>query len=227
MNVELANLTDEQILNEVLNEEKYEWIKSYDIHVKMFYKYGKYDKDGNLKSPALKKNGIAIPLCLKIVSSFNRLTDDVEVKIIINKDIWDEYTQDEKKASLDNVLSYLEVKTDKIGEPIPISEDNDKVQLKMKHPDFYCEGFIEMIRLYGKNYIPLQEAYAITKILERSTIDKANEVIKEADSLLDLTKEKIKRSNKKLYGDENKIQDESNLESEDEDEDINLDDIKI
>lgn len=225
MNVELANSVDEQILDGILSDEKYEWIKSYDIHIKMFYKYGKYDKDGELKTPALKKNGIPIPLCIKIVSSFNRLTDDVDVKIIINKDIWDEYTQDEKKASLDNVLSYLEVKTDKLGEPLPISDDNDKVQLRLKHPDFYCEGFNEMIRLYGKNYIPWQEASAITKILEKNTINKAKEVINEADSLLNLTKEKIKRDNKKLYGDENKSKVEFIDDSEDED--INLDDIKI
>jgi len=227
MNIELAGQSDDKILNEVLDLEKYEWIKSYDIHIKMFQKYGKYDKDGNLISPALKKNGIPIPLILKIVSSFNRLTDDVDVKIIVNKDLWEEYTEGEKKASLDNVLNYLEVKTDKMGEPIPISEDNDKVQLRMKHPDFYCEGFNSMIETYGKDYIPWQEAKAIYEILQNHVIGKAKEVITETDSLLDLTKEKIKRQNKKLYDNKEESVEKTEYIDDNEDEDINLDDIKI
>jgi len=165
MNVELANQIDEKLLNDVLSDEKYEWIKSYDINIKLFYKYGKYDKEGNLKSPALKKNGIPVPLAIKIVSSFNRLTDNVDVKIIINKDLWDDFSEKEKISSLDNIINYLELKTDKIGEPIPISEDNDKVQLKLKYPDFYCEGFTSMIEKYGNNYIPIQEAKHICDIL--------------------------------------------------------------
>ena len=109
MNIELANQNDEKLLIDVLSDEKYEWIKSYDIHIKMFYKYGKYDKNGDLKSPALQKMGKPILLALRIVSSFNRLTDDVDVKILINKDLWDEYSIEERKASLDGILHYLEL----------------------------------------------------------------------------------------------------------------------
>ncbi len=188
MNVELANLTDEQILNEVLNEEKYEWIKSYDIHVKMFYKYGKYDKDGELKTPALVKNGKPIPMVIKIVSSFNRLTDNVDVKIVINKEMWDEYTKDQKIAALDGILHYLELKTDKIGEPIPISDENDKVQLKLRKPDFFCEGFNSLAEKYKNNYMPIQEAINIANLVN------LNETVKEEKS----TKKKTRILKQKL-----------------------------
>ena len=176
MNVELANLTDEQILNEVLNDEKYEWIKSYDIHIKMFYKYGKYDKDGELRTPALVKNGKPIPMVIKIVSSFNRLTDNVDVKIVINKEMWDEYTKDQKVAALDGILHYLELKTDKIGEPIPISDENDKVQLKLRKPDFFCEGFNCLAEKYKNNYIPIQEAINIANLVNLTETEKQEEV---------------------------------------------------
>lgn len=222
MNVELANQIDEKLLNDVLSDEKYEWIRSYDIHIKMFYKYGKYDKEGNLKTPALQKNGKAIPLAIRIVSSFNRLTDDVDVKILINKDLWDEYSEIERKASLDGLLHYLELKTDKIGEPIPISEDNDKVQLKMKHPDFYCEGFNCLAEKYGRNYIPIQEAQAIAGLVKETTnnfklttkqksskIVKKNEDEKDWDSATD-----AEEAYEKMYED---------FKSDE----VNLDDIKI
>ena len=158
MSYELANQTDEQILNDLLNDERYEILNSYDIHVKLFYKYGKKDKEGNLKTPALTKNGIAIPAQIKIVSAFNRMTDDTDVKIILNKELWDELSVNEKKSTIDNQLSYLQIKEDKLGEPIPISDDCDKVQLKLRKPDFYCEGFLDMLNIYKNNYLPWQDA---------------------------------------------------------------------
>ena len=214
MNIELASQIDEKLLNDVLSDEKYEWIKSYDIHIKMFYKYGKYDKNGDLKSPALQKMGKPILLALRIVSSFNRLTDDVDVKILINKDLWDEYSTDERRASLDGILHYLELKTDKIGEPIPISEDNDKVQLKMKHPDFYCEGFNCLAEKYGRNYIPIQEAQAIANLVKETGTSKKVQ-----------QKEQVKeiKDNKQIKVETN--QDEHEIE--DENDEVNLDDIKI
>lgn len=158
MSYELANSTDDNILNDILKDERYEILNSYDIHVKLFYKYGKRDKEGNLKTPALTKNGIAIPAQIKIVSAFNRMTDDTDVKIILNKELWDELSVDEKKSTIDNQLSYLQIKEDKLGEPIPISEDCDKVQLKLRKPDFYCEGFLDMLNIYKNNYLPWQDA---------------------------------------------------------------------
>lgn len=158
MSYELANSTDEQILNDILTDERYEILNSYEIHIKLFYKYGKRDKEGNLKTPALTKNGIAIPAQIKIVSAFNRMTDDTDVKIILNKELWDELSVNEKKSTIDNQLSYLQIKEDKLGEPIPISDDCDKVQLKLRKPDFYCEGFLDMLNIYKNNYLPWQDA---------------------------------------------------------------------
>ena len=213
MNVEMASQIDEILLDEILNDEKYEWIRSYDIHVKMFYKYGKYDKDGNLKTPALVKNGQPIPASIKIVSAFNRLTDNVDVKIIINKDIWDEYSKDRRKATLDGILNYLELKTDKIGEPISISDDSDKVQLKLKKPDFYCEGFISLVEKYGLNYDPIQDAKSIVGLLNNSTVDKSKSKnnMKSNDSL---NKEQTIKSNDPIeeYDDSEVNLDEINLD---------------
>lgn len=222
MNIESANHSDETILNSILSDEKYQWISSYDIKIKMFYKYGKYDKDGELKSPALVKNGKAIPLAIKIVSSFNRLTDNVDVKIIINKDLWNEYSEKEKYASLEGIIHYLELKTDKTGEPIPISDENDKVQLKLKKPDFYCEGFNCLAEKYGCNYVPIQEAQAIAGLVKETTnnsklttkqksskIVKKNEDEKDWDSATD-----AEDAYREMYED-------------DKSDEVNLDDIKI
>jgi hypothetical protein len=161
MSYELANATDEKLLEELLNDERYEQLKSYEINVQLFYKYGKRDKEGELKTPALQKNGKAIYAQTKIVSNFNRMTDDTDVKIILNKDLWDELRKEEKLAILDNELNYIQVKEDKEGEPLTISEDSDKVQLKLRKPDFYCEGFLEIMNIHQKNYIPWQDAKSI------------------------------------------------------------------
>lgn len=161
MSYELANASDEKLLEELINDERYEPLKSYEIQVQLFYKYGKRDKEGELKTPALQKNGKAIYAQTKIVSAFNRITDDTDVKIILNKDLWDELSKEERIAILDNELNYIQIKEDKEGEPIYISEDSNKVQLKLRKPDFFCEGFLEIMNIHGKHYIPWQEAKSI------------------------------------------------------------------
>lgn len=166
-NYEEANSADTKILEELLNDERYEHLKNYEINVKMFYKYGKYDKEGNLKTPALQKNGIAIPAVIKLVSAFNRITDDTDAKIVINKDLWETLSSIEKTSIIDNLLYSIQIKEDKIGEPLYISEDSDKVQLKLRKPDFFIEGFLDLLNLYKKDYIPWQDADHISSKIEK------------------------------------------------------------
>ena len=171
---DIASNSDTQILNNLLNNDKYQILKSYDIKVGLFVKYGKRDKEGNLKTPAISKNGIAVPAQIKLVSNFNRITDDIDVKIILNAELWEELTSDEKVSTLDNMLTYLEIKEDKNGEPLTISDSCDKVQLKLKHPDFYCEGFISVLNVYKEKYIPWQNAKSITELVNNTNIVNTN-----------------------------------------------------
>jgi hypothetical protein len=157
-NYELANQMDTDLLESLLDDERYEPLKGYDIKIQLFYKHGKKDKDGYLKTPALQKNGVAVYAQTKIVSAFNRITDEIDVKIIINKDLWETCSKEEKLSILDDQLNYIEIKEDKNGEPVMISEDSDKVQLKLRKPDFYCEGFLDIMNIHGKNYIPWKDA---------------------------------------------------------------------
>ena len=165
-NIEQATASDNQLLEKVMSKEKYEILKSYNIKIALFYKYGKRDKEGNLKTTALSKNGVPIPAQTKIVSSFNRITDNTDVKIILNKELWDELSQNEKESVLDNSLYYIEIKEDKLGEPIMISDDSDKVDLKLRKPDFYIEGFLNVMSEYKTNYLPWQDSHNIAQKVE-------------------------------------------------------------
>jgi hypothetical protein len=92
------------------------------------------------------------------------MTDEVDVKIILNKEMWDEMKDDKKKVVYDSMLSYLEVKEEDDGEPKYISEDSDKVQLKLKKPDFYVEGFFDLVKKYDTKYIPFEEIKKLGKL---------------------------------------------------------------
>lgn len=162
-NYEIVNAMDEQILIDLLKEDRYQSLNSYEINIKMFYKYGKTDKDGNLKTPAITKNGIAIPAQIKIVSNFNRITDNVDVKIILNKELWEELAKEEKISTIDNMLNYIQVVQDSEGEPIYINENSDKVKIKLRHPDFYCEGFLNTLETHKQHYLPYQDAKRIVE----------------------------------------------------------------
>ena len=163
-NFEMISLDDEKLFKEVWKMDKFEKLRNYDVHVAAFYKYGKFNKEGELTSPALKKNGIAIPAKINIVSNFNRMTDEVDVKVILNKEMWDEMKDDKKKVVLENMLSYLEVKEDDEGEPLYISEDSDKVQLKLKKPEFYVEGFLDLAKEYDDKSVPFKSIKKLSKL---------------------------------------------------------------
>ena len=139
-----------------------------------------------------------------VTKSEFQVTRPEEVPIELFKDeMWDEYTKDQKIAALDGILHYLELKTDKIGEPIPISDENDKVQLKLRKPDFFCEGFNSLAEKYKNNYMPIQEAINITNLVN------LNETVKEEKP----TKKKTRKT-------ETKIEDEIDDEIEESDEDV-------
>lgn len=163
-NFEMVSLDDENLFKEVWKKDKFEKLRSYEVKVAVFYKYGKTNKEGFVTSPALTKNGVQIPAKINIVSNFNRMTDEVDVKITLNKEMWDEMKDDKKKVVLENMLSYLEVKEDDEGEPLYITEDSDRVKLKLKHPDFYVEGFFDLMKEYDKNYLPYEEIRKLSKI---------------------------------------------------------------
>lgn len=163
-NFEVFSNDDEKLFKEVWKMEKFDKIRNYDVHVGVFYKYGKTNKEGELTSPALQKNGIAIPAKISIVSNFNRMTDEVDAKIILNKELWDEMKDEERKVVFEDMLSYLEVKEDKIGEPLYISEDSDKVQLKLKKPEFYVEGFLDLAKTYDDKYVPFKTIKKLSKL---------------------------------------------------------------
>lgn len=211
---ELASDSDNKILTDLLATDRYEILNSYDIHVGLFVKYGKRDKEGNLKSPALTKNGIAIPAQIKLVSNFNRITDDIDVKIILNAELWEELSIEEKKSTLDNMLAYIQIKEDKEGEPLPISETCDKVQLKMKHPDFYCEGFLDLMYLYKEKYLPWQDA---ANIAEKVVIQDKVETNKKEEVKTEPKKKEVKVKEEKVK--------EEKVKEENAEEDVSIDEL--
>ena len=76
MSYELANQADEQLLNDLLDDERYEPLKSYDIHIQLFYKYGKRDKNGELKTFTSSK--------IKELTNFSRTYSSVSIDIVID-----------------------------------------------------------------------------------------------------------------------------------------------
>ena len=160
----MISLDDEKLFKEVWKDDKFKKLRDYDVNVSVFYKYGKTNKEGFVTTPALVKNGAQIPAKINIVSNFNRMTDEVDAKIILNKELWDEMKDDERKVVFEDMLSYLEIKEDKIGEPLYISEDSDKVQLKLKKPEFYVEGFLDLVKNYDEKYIPFKSIKKLSKI---------------------------------------------------------------
>ena len=156
MDYEKVSPIDEKLLEDLLTEERYQFIKDYEVNVIMFFKYGKRDRDGVLKKPALVKNGVPCAAQIRVISPFNRQTDNYDVKIIIDGDNWRDLTKEEKIAIIDHELTHLSIVRDREGEPVMINEESDKVKLKLIRDDIQMWGFNDIMIRHGANSQELQ-----------------------------------------------------------------------
>ena len=163
MDYEKVSLVDEQILENLLKEERYQFFEDYEVKVVMFFKYGKRDKDVNLKKNAISKNGAPCAAQVRLISAFNRQTDNYDVKIILDGDIWKDLSKEERIAVVDHELSHIQIVVDADGEPVMINEQSDKVKLKCIHDDIQMWGFSEIIDRHGKNSQELQVLQSLVK----------------------------------------------------------------
>ena len=156
MDYEKVSCLEEQMLEDLLKEERYRFFSDYEIKVIMYFKYGKRDRDGNLKKSALIKNGVPCAAMVRVISPFNRHTDNYDVKIILNGDFWRDLTKEEKIAVIDHELSHIRMIRDREGEPVMIDENSDKVKLGTVKDDIQMWGFNDIIVRHGKNSQELQ-----------------------------------------------------------------------
>lgn len=101
------------------------------------------NKDG----VALKLHGYPCAGTVKINSYANRVEGMTDATIKLDKQWWDDHSQDEQLALLDHELCHLLVGTDDEG--ATITDDLGRPKLKMRMHDWEHGGFIQVAKRHG------------------------------------------------------------------------------
>jgi len=117
------------------------------------------DGDG----PAVKHGGYPAVASIKAVPGKDRLTKRYDAELLIDRTLWDGFSDQHRRALLDHELMHLEVKTDDAGSPV--LDDLGRPKLKMRPGDWNAgDGFKAVVERHGDyadEFDALRRAYLI------------------------------------------------------------------
>ncbi|MCK9279318.1 MAG: hypothetical protein M0P71_01750 [Melioribacteraceae bacterium] len=159
----VGNAEDVELMNGLMSSNYPELIEN-GVNVGLFYVV-KVDKDGEVQNEAcLKKDGRTCSGKISLISDLNRMTDSFDAKIVLDLNIWQRLSLEEKNALLDHELYHLYiVKNPKTGEVVTISDESSKVKLKLKKHDVVMWGFHDIIVRHGFGSQELQVLNGISE----------------------------------------------------------------
>jgi hypothetical protein len=144
-----ANEETVNLMNSVRDEFHRE-LGEYGVQIGLIMAYGPKDDDGNVKKPALSKNGTPCAGQVRIVGLKDRLLKDLDVEIILDGDYWVLIDEPKKRAILDHELEHIVPVLDKKSGKIAL-DDLDRPKLKLKKDDIIYWGISTIAARHGLN----------------------------------------------------------------------------
>lgn len=92
------------------------------------------NKTGEPKGAAVTKDGLAVPGKIKIMSQSDRIGGASDVRLILDGDRWEDWSEEQQRAYIDHCLSSIELKLDDAGNCI--TDDCNRPTLKKRPYDF-------------------------------------------------------------------------------------------
>jgi len=129
------------ILNNVLNTEKFSDLNSYKIRYSVIFV-----KDLDPKSGEVFSVFQGLPYRVKINNAKDRILKNKDVDIIIDKSYWDSCSDEELEVLMISALSQLQIVVKK---DFPVFNEDGVVKLKLKKPDMFFAGFSSIAEEYG------------------------------------------------------------------------------
>lgn len=96
---------------------------------------GERDDAGVVKVHAIVKAGVRCLGVARILGPKDRAMGRGDAEIMIDKDFWDDATEEQQRALLDHEQHHLSIKTAKLGGPC-LRDADDRPRLKMRNHDF-------------------------------------------------------------------------------------------
>lgn len=105
-------------------------------------------EDGTPKTPPVSKDGYPVTARAKINSYRERCEGKPDATIYLDKHAWDEMSEDQHDALLDQMLHYLEAKIDTETSE-PLKDELGRPKLKMRHADHRFSWFNIIAQRHG------------------------------------------------------------------------------
>ena len=105
------------------------------------------DKESD--EPPLKDGAYPVVGQIKPVPYVQRVDGRRDAEIRLDRKRWDNMTEPQQRATLDHLISFLEVDTDQHG--FVKTDDAGRPRLRIKAADWFLKGFRHIARRYGSD----------------------------------------------------------------------------
>jgi hypothetical protein len=129
-----------------------------DVKIQCLFANAGKDKQGNHK-PAVKRQGVACSAKVRIVSLKDRAAGNADSEIILDENVWNRLSKEEREALFDHELEHLIPKREGGHDGAPIETDDlGRPKLKLKPHDWEVWGFQSIVERHGKAALEFQAA---------------------------------------------------------------------
>lgn len=146
-------------------------LKDCAVRVGALFAFAPRDEEtGEPKGDALKKYGLPASATVRIVSQRDRIAGLPDCQILIDGEAWEkEWSDEHKKAVLDQQLQYLEVQFDEEG---GVKLDACcRPRLRIIPPDYLISGFRMIAERHGDESVEVKEARKVQKVYGQLLFD--------------------------------------------------------
>lgn len=158
---EIADATSKKLMDKVVEAWHPELLR-YEVRIGLIMAYGAQNEGGEITRKPIIKNGVACAGQVRIVSLKDRLTKLLDIEVVVDGDLWNEYDDLRKLAILDHELEHIRVCINDKGE---LEHDPlDRPKLKLIHDDICFWGFSLIAARHGVNS---QEVLCFKQLLEK------------------------------------------------------------
>lgn len=123
------------------------------------FAHGERDEDGNVVTPALKKNGVVALGIAKILGLKDRALGRGDAEVSIDGDWWEKASDEERRALLDHELHHFAVKASVQG--VIETDDLNRPKLRIRKHDFEFGWFAIIAERHGESSLERQQAQSI------------------------------------------------------------------
>lgn len=129
------------------------------------------NEEGVKTGPGLTKGGYEVAWTAKVTSPEERLTGSPDLRVKLNGDRWEEWSDARRESVLDEILHAITIIRDPDSDA-PLTDDASRPRIRLKHFDIHVTGFEAIVRRHGEASLCQAELdRVIDKLAQKTMFD--------------------------------------------------------